>query len=436
MSRSQPEAARRPGRADARPAARQRARKDGLLIRNASETLTLSADLGEGPLGRIARGAVAIVDGLVAWVGPERALPRAHRKLRTLDARGGAVTPGLVDAHTHAVFAGSRVAEFAMRAAGASYQAIHAAGGGIFSTVQATRAASDASLLAAARARLARAVRHGVVAAEAKSGYELSQGGELRSLGLIRRLGREPGLPRLSATLLCAHALPPEFAKDRQGYVRLCCERLIPEAARKRLASTVDAFVEDGAFTVEEADLIARAALAAGLGVRLHAEQFSRTGAADLAARHHAWSADHLEHVDDVGIRALAAAGTVATLLPGAAVQLRLAMPPARALLDAGVRVALGTDCNPGSSYSENLPLQMWLACTAMKMTVDEAWRAVTVNAARAAFGPGLDAPRATLDIDERGDVVIWQTPDHRDVPYHYGADLVSEVIIGGSIVR
>jgi imidazolonepropionase len=371
----------------------------------------------EPGLGLVPGGAVLVEDGRIAWVGPTADAPRSVGP--RIDADGRLVTPGLVDAHAHPIFGGERAGEFAQRAAGASYLDIAARGGGIRATVRATRAADDATLLAAARGRLARALAHGTTTMEAKTGYALSVAGELRLLSLLGELGP----PTLCPTLLGAHAPPPD--RDRADYVADCAGPMLAGAAG---AIAVDVYCDEGAFTLDETRTILAAARARGLAVRAHAGQFADLGAAGLVASLGGLSADHLEHVSDDQAMAMAAAGTVATLLPGACVQLRLPPPPVARLRAAGCAFALGTDLNPGSSMTESLPLQMWLACTHLGMTVEETWTAVTRDAARAAGRPevGRLVPGAPADL------VLWDATDHRTIPYHYGARLVRTVWVAG----
>ncbi len=373
----------------------------------------------EGPgLGLVAGGAVLVDDnGRVAWVGPTADAPAGAA--RRIEAEGRLVTPGLVDAHAHPIFGGERSGEFAQRAEGCSYLEIAARGGGILATVRATREAGDDTLLAGARARLLRAVAHGTTTMEAKTGYALSVEGELRLLALLGRLGP----PTLCPTLLGAHAVPPGVA--RADYVADCAGPMLDGA---RGAVAVDVFCDEGAFTLDEARTILGAAKARGLAVRAHAGQFSDLGAAGMVASLGGLSADHLEHVSDDQAFAMAFAGTAATLLPGACVQLRLPPPPVARLRAAGCRFALGTDLNPGSSMTESLPLQMWLATTHLGLTVEEAWLAVTRDGARAAGRPevGRLAPGAPADM------VLWDAIDFRTIPYHYGARHVHTVWVAG----
>jgi imidazolonepropionase len=387
------------------------------------------ATMAEGatPYGAIENGALAIADGRIAWLGPETALP--HRDARAhLDGGGGWLTPGLIDCHTHLVFGGDRAAEFERRLQGVSYEEIARAGGGIASTVAATRAASTAELLGAARTRLVRLMAEGVTTIEIKSGYGLDLATELRQLDVARRLGELPGI-EVRTTFLGAHALPAEFATDRAGYLDLVCERVLPEVAGRGLADAVDAFCEGIAFTPDE---VARVFVAAGrhrLPVKLHADQLSDLGGAALAARFGALSADHLEHTGENGARAMAAAGTVAVLLPGAFHTLRATTPPPVALFRRhGVPMAVASDANPGSSPTTSLLAMLNLACTLFGLTPEEALAGVTRNAARAL---GLD-DRGTLAAGRRADLVLWRIGRPAELSYWLGANPAEVVLQGG----
>jgi imidazolonepropionase len=388
-----------------------------LVVTGAAAVMTCT-----GGLDLVARGAVVARAGRVVWVGPEAELP-AH-DLPVLDAEGGLVTPGLVDAHAHPIFAGDRAAEFALRAAGAGYLEIAAAGGGIAATVRATRAASDEALVAGAAFRLGRALGHGTTTMEAKTGYALDPAGELRLLDLLGRLAAAQ--PIALCPSLLAHAVPAGV--DRAAFVASWVDALPSACGRAR---AVDIYCDEGAFTLAEARTILGAARAVGLDVRAHAGQFRDLGAAGLVAELGGLSADHLEQISDAQAAQLAAAGTTCTLLPGACVQLRLPAPPVDRLRRAGCRFALGTDLNPGSSLTESLPLQMWLACTHLGLTVDEAWLAVTRHAARAAGR----AEAGQLTPGAPADLVVWAAEDHRVIPYHYGVNLVRKVVVGGKVV-
>jgi imidazolonepropionase len=405
-----------------------------LLVVHAGELATLAGPAPRtGPalrdVGALPDGAVAIRGEHIAAVGPTRELERRFRAARTIDASGRLVTPGLIDAHTHPVFVSLRAAEFEMRLQGRTYQEIAAAGGGIRSTVAGVRAADDDALARAVEARLRRFLAEGTTTIEAKSGYGLTLADELRSLRAIREAARRVPVG-VAPTLLGAHDVPPEFREDREGYVRLVAEEMVPAAAREGLAEFCDAFVERGFFTVEDGRALFRAARAHGLRPRLHADEFSDCGGAALAAEVGAISADHLLHVSDAGIEALRRAGVVPVLLPGTHFSLGLPSgAPARRMIEAGLPVALATDCNPGTSLTESLPMVMTLACVLLRMTPAEALAAVTVNAA-AALARAHD--RGRLEPGLRADLVVWDVPDHRALPYYYGVGHAETVVAGG----
>ena len=399
---------------------------DSFVVRNAR---VMTCDPARAGLGIIERGAVAVAEVnagvgtklVVDFVGPDDDRPRDRREI---DACGALVTPGLVDCHTHAIFAGNRAHEFALRAAGTSYVEIQKAGGGIMASLGPTRAASNDELRELLQARLALAMQDGTTTIEVKTGYDLTADGEIR---LLRNIGGMTGAPRVVSTLL-AHLIPPDRAGDRDAFVREICEQWIPRAVKdKHRPASVDVWCEQNAFTLAETRQIFAAAKHHGLAVRGHIGQLSDLGAAELLAEYRALSADHLEFVSASGIAALARAGTVAVMLPGACVQLRLPPPPVAALRAAGVPLAVATDLNPGSSYSSSLPVQMWLATTHFQMTVEEAWLGVTRVAARAlgleSTGVGTIAPGAPADL------VIWKTDDPVDVAYRYGTPLVDRVL-------
>jgi len=394
-----------------------------LVIRNAR---VLTCDPSRFGLGMVDRGAIAIKNGEVEWVGPEAERPAATR---VVDVGGRLVTPGLVDCHTHAIFAGDRANEFAMRAAGKGYLEIAAAGGGITATLGPTRAATDQALIALTSARLDAALATGTTTIEIKSGYDLTVAGELRLLRCVAACARRPA-PRIVPTLL-AHLIPPERANDRSAFVLEICEQLIPAVAAEKLATSVDVYCDEGAFTLAETRSILGAARNAGLAVRGHVGQFKDLGAAELLSDFAALSGDHLEQVSDAGIEAMAAANIVAVMLPGACVQLRLPVPPVARLRLAGVPMAIASDLNPGSSFSSDLPLQMWLATTHYGMTVEEAWLGVTRHAAQA-----LGRPKAgRIALDAPADLIVWTCDDPATIPYRYGAAaaLIDTVYVAGT---
>lgn len=398
-----------------------------LLIRNIGQLLTMQPN-DDDPLGLQRDVQLLCADGEIERVLPAGEEVEVDERTTVIDARGRLVTPGLVDPHTHPVFAGERSLEFGLKAAGASYLEIHKAGGGLFNTVEATRAASFEELEERCRQNLGRLLSHGVTTIEGKSGYALEAEGELRMLEVLRAVdGAHP--VDVVPTLLGAHALPKELAERREEYVAQVSEVMVPRAAAQGLARYCDAYCEDGAFTAAEVETIFTAAKAAGLGLRLHAEQFTHQGGAELAARMGAASADHLEAVSEAAIDAMAAAQTTAVLLPGAALTCRAPWPPAQALLEAGVPLALGTDLNPGSSMTANLPLQMSLACMQMGVSCEQAWRAVTVEAARCL---GLDV--GVIAPGRQADLVLFDVDDYRTVPYHYGENHARAVIKRGEL--
>jgi imidazolonepropionase len=348
-----------------------------------------------------------------------------------IDATGKVVIPGLIDSHTHLIFAGSRADEFERRLAGATYQQIAAEGGGINATVRRVRAASKDELNALARPRLRRLLSFGVTTAEVKSGYGLRAADELKCLEAIASLDAEGPL-ELVPTFLGAHAVPPEFAADRDGYLSLLCDEMLPEVARRKLAEFCDVFCETGVFSVAESERILLRARELGLGLKVHADELTPLGGAELAGRLGAASADHLLCITDAGVEALAEAGTVATLLPGTAFFLGVPYAPARRLIDRGLAVALASDCNPGTCPTENLPLAGTMACTQMKMLPGEALTALTLNAAAALRrGDRL----GSLAAGKQADLVICDVADYRELFYHYGVSHVWRVVKRGRVV-
>jgi len=349
-----------------------------------------------------------------------------------IDADQKAVTPGFIDAHTHLVFAGNRAAEFEQRIAGATYQQIAAAGGGILPTVAQTRAAREDDLLASARTHRDWMLRTGTTTLEAKSGYGLERDTELKILRVLRRLNQE-GPARIVPTLLAAHTVPPEFAHDRAAYVRLVAEELIPEVATAGLARYCDAFCDDHAFTVDECRTVITAALRNGLGLRVHAEQFRPGTGAVMASILGATTADHLEAIDDEDLFHLWSAGTQPVLLPGSVFALsRTQYPPARKMVDAGLAIVLATDFNPGSSPIASMPFILSLACLQMGLSPAEALTASTINGA---YSLGMGDTVGSLEIGKQADLLIHEFRDYRELAYFVAAPLRPRVFVAGTEV-
>ena len=413
-----------------------------LIIEGAAELLTLHGtstrprreeEMRE--LGIIRHGALAARRGKIVWVGPTADLltavkPVAFSKL--IDAYGKTVMPGLVDPHTHLVFAGARENEFAMRIQGKTYQEVAAAGGGINATVAATRKTSGKELKAAAKKTLDRMLQLGTTTVEAKSGYGLDLATELKMLEVIRELTEE-GPMTVVPTFMGAHEIPPEFRGNPGAYVDLVITRMIPEVAARKLARFCDVFCETGTFSVEQSERIFCAASAAGLEARVHADELTDLGGAAMAARTKARTADHLLYASDDGIRQMATAGVIAVLLPGTAYFLHLERyARARDMIAAGVPVALATDFNPGSCMTESMPLIMNLACTQMRMLPAEAISAATVNAA---WAIGEEDCAGSLEVGKQADVLILDAPSHEHLCYHFGINLVDTVVKNGKVV-
>ncbi|MDE2357489.1 MAG: imidazolonepropionase [Alphaproteobacteria bacterium] len=379
-------------------------------------------------LGVIDPGVLAARNGRILYAGPATSAPDLEAP-EVFDCEGRWITPGLIDPHTHLVHGGDRAAEFELRLAGASYEEIARAGGGIVSTMAATRAAHEDALVASALPRLDALIAEGVTTVEIKSGYGLTLADELKSLRAARRLGEVRPI-RVQTTLLAAHATPPEFAGDPDGYIDLICRQILPAAATEGLADAVDAFCETIGFTPAQVERVFEAARAHGLRVKLHAEQLSNQHGAALAARFGALSADHLEHLDAEGIAALAAAGTTATLLPGAFYATReTRRPPIEALRAAGVPLALATDCNPGTSPLTSPLLVMNLAATLFRMTVEECLAGVTREAARAL---GLIGALGTLETGKVCDLAIWDIERPAELVYRMGFNPLNARIWAG----
>ncbi len=387
---------------------------------------------GGAPYGAVPGGAIAISGGRLVFVGSQNDLPGPAENLAAeiRDGRGRWVTPGLIDCHTHLVYGGNRALEFEQRLAGASYEEIAKAGGGILSTVRETRGATEAQLLATAVTRLDSLRGEGVTTLEIKSGYGLELATELRMLRVARSLGeRRPVSVR--TTLLGAHAIPLEYDQRADDYIDMVCHEMIPAAVEAGLVDAVDAFCENIGFSREQTSRVFEAAKAHDLPVKLHAEQLSDQEGAQLAAGFGALSADHLEYVSLQGVEAMARAGTVAVLLPGAYYFLNEKQkPPVDVFRRLGVPMAVSTDCNPGSSPVTSLLLVVNMSCVMFGLTIEEALAGVTRNAARAL---GLSSSRGTLEVGKRADLAIWDIDSPADLAYAVGAKPLSEVVFAGS---
>lgn len=415
-------------------------RKTTLLIKNIGQLVTMQ---GPSPrrgkemseIGLIADGAVAVAGDVVIAVGKSDDIAGKvdlAQNCMVISAEKKVITPGFIDPHTHPVFAKTREDEFEMRLAGKSYMEIAQAGGGIRSSVRKLREMAEEELYVRARKTVNRLLAYGVTSAEAKSGYGLSTEAEVKSLAVIKRLNEHEPID-LYPTFLGAHEVPDEYRERHQEYVDLVINEMIPAVAERNLALFCDVFCEDGVFSVAETRAILTAAQNVGMRLKLHADELKSTGGAELAVDLKAVSADHLVYVSDIGIEKLAGSNTAAVLLPGTSFALGLKQSaPARKMIDKGVIVALSTDCNPGSSMTESLPMIISLAAVNLHMTAAEAISAVTVNAA-CAIGQGERLGR--LDVDMPADMVIWDMADYRELPYHYGVNLVETVIKNGKVV-
>ena len=379
--------------------------------------------------GIVRDAALVITDATIAWLGAHEQLPKRWAAEQTLSCQGCWLTPGLIDCHTHLVYAGNRAAEFEQRLHGATYEQIAASGGGILSTVQATRAASETELFQQAEKRLKNLLSEGVTTVEVKSGYGLDTDNEIKMLRVARRLGeRHPVTVR--TTFLGAHALPVEFAGRADQYIELVCDAMLPRLVQENLVDAVDVFCEKIAFTPEQSRRVFNAAKRYGLPVKLHADQLSDQHGAALAAEYHALSADHLEYTNEAGVAALAQAGTVAVLLPGAFYFLReRQLPPIELLRKYQVPMAIATDCNPGSSPVTSLLLMLNMACTLFHLTPAEVLAGVTCHAARAL---GLTAQCGSLQVGQRADLALWDIHSPAELAYAIGANHCVGVIQNG----
>ncbi len=411
-----------------------------LIITNISQLVTVASGGRRLKAGRemntievMDNASVEIRDGIIVRIaGAGEIQPAATDDIDVLDARGRVALPGFVDSHTHAVFAGSRENEFALRSEGRSYQEIAAAGGGILSTMAATRAATKKELLRSGNRRLNDMMKHGTTTAEIKSGYGLTPEAEVKMLDVICELRRDHFMT-VVPTFLGAHAVPPEFSGRSEQYVSLICEHMIPHIAERKLAEFCDVFCEEKYFTREETETILQAAQHNGMRAKLHADQLTSSGGAELAVRLNAVSVDHCEMISPEGIAALAGSSAVATLLPGSSFFLNHAYAPARTMIDAGCAVAIATDFNPGSCMSFSMPTMMTIACTHMRMTPEEAITAATLNGAAAI---GLSAEYGSIEVGKRADIVLYDVPNYRYIPYHFGMNHVWKVVKNGTVLE
>jgi imidazolonepropionase len=412
-----------------------------VLVVHADQLITLEGP-NEAPrtgdalaqIGLVPGGALAAADGVIVSVGTseqvqdETALAPGGVRI---DARGRVVLPGFVDAHTHLIHAGSRIDEFEQRLAGATYQEIAGRGGGIVSTMRATRAASEEDLIALGRARLDRMLRLGTTTVEAKSGYGLSTADEVKCLRAAHRLGAAHEVD-VVPTFLGAHVVPPEFAGEPDRYVARVVEEMLPAVAEEDLAEFCDVFCEAGAFTVDQSRAVLEAGAELGLSPKIHADELSDLGGALLAAEVGAMSADHLEYAADDGLRAMAEAGTIAVLLPTTALFLGLPYARARRMVELGVPVALATDFNPGTSPTYAMPMAIALACLAMRLQPAEAIAAATINAAHAI---GMAEEVGSLEAGKAADLVVLDVPDFRELAVAFGTNPVAAVVKRGRLV-
>ncbi|QBY03863.1 imidazolonepropionase [Thalassotalea sp. HSM 43] len=382
--------------------------------------------------GTLENAALAIADGKIAWLGHMSVLPTLSDAVEVVDVHGMWLTPGLIDCHTHIVYGGNRANEFEMRLQGASYEEIAESGGGIVSTVKATRAASEDELYASAFKRLNALHNEGVTSLEIKSGYGLDLDTELKMLRVAKRLGQ--ALPvSIEKTFLGAHALPTEYQGDSDGYIDLVCNTMIPEVAKQGLADAVDVFCEGIGFNIEQTEAVFTAASEHGIRVKVHAEQLSDLGGSELAARYNALSSDHLEYLSESGAKAMSGAGMVAVLLPGAFYFLReTKLPPLQTLRDNNVRMAIASDANPGSSPINSIQLMLNMACTLFRMTPNEALAGVTCNAARAL---GIDDKVGELAIGMDADIAMWDIKQPAELCYQYGVNPLAALYKGGQKV-
>lgn len=411
-----------------------------LFISNISQLLTVAShgkQAKHGPemrdVGLLRDAAVLCRDGKIAWTGPMAEWKGGLAdEVATFDAAGMVVLPGFVDSHTHMMFAGSRENEFALRCQGATYREISESGGGILSTVRCVRAATKKELKRSTVRYLTDMMRYGTTTVEIKSGYGLSLDDEVKMLEAINELADEE-MMTIVPTFLGAHAVPPEYAGRRAEYVKLVVETMLPYVGKKKLAAFCDVFCEKGYFELEESEKILREGKRWGMAVKIHAEELTAFGGAELAGRLGAVSADHLECVSESGITALRDGGVVATLLPGVSFNLKSAYAPARRMIDQGMAVAIASDFNPGSCMSYSMPMMMTIACTQMRMSPEEALSAATLNGAAAL---GLSATHGSVEPGKAADLLIADVPDYRFLAYHYGSNHIRRTVKNGTLLE
>jgi imidazolonepropionase len=408
-----------------------------LLIKNIKQLVTVRSngmpfksgnDMRD--IGVIENATVCIENGIFKWIGRNVDFTQTvDERIDVIDATDLVGLPGFVDSHTHLLFAGTREDEFALRVEGKTYQEIAQAGGGILNTVQATRTATKKELKRIARRHLDAMLTEGTTTVEIKSGYGLNEKDEIKMLEAINDMTEEC-LMDIVPTFLGAHALPPEFKNNADGYVDLICSRMLPYIAQRKLAKFCDAFCEQGYFSVEQCRSVFEKAKSLGLSIKIHADQLSQMGASKLAAEMGAHSADHLEQIDDAGIAVLKKSGTIAAILPGVSFFLHCSYPPARKMIDAGIPLAIASNFNPGSCMSYSMPMMITIACTQMSMTPEEAITASTLNGAAAL---GLSEKLGSIEVGKQADIVLYDIPSYRYLAYHFGTNHVAKVIKHGT---
>jgi imidazolonepropionase len=408
-----------------------------LLIRNIKQLVTVNSNgmpfkSGKemSDLGIVENATVLIENGIFKWIGRNVEFTQTvNENIESIDASDLVGLPGFVDSHTHLLFAGTREDEFAMRIEGKTYQEIAQDGGGILNTVQATRAATKKELKKLARRHLDTMLTEGTTTVEIKSGYGLNEQDEIKMLEAINNLTEEC-LMDIVSTFLGAHAIPPEFKNNSNGYVDLICTRMLPYIAQRKLAKFCDAFCEQGYFSVEQCRRIYETAKLLGMNIKIHADQIMQIGASKLAAEMGAISADHLEQIDAAGITALKQSRTIATILPGVSFFLHNDYPPARKIIDTGIPLAIASNFNPGTCMSYSIPLMMTIACAQMSMTPEEAITASTLNGAAAL---GLSEKLGSIEVGKQADIVLYDVPSYRYLAYHFGTNHVAKVIKHGT---